>query len=252
VRRTPGKQLVAVTPHDDVAPWLLPDWTLRTDTMSFAWNEPAQRPPLSVEVVRVHASAWQWFAPHHYLTATLNPSARCFLGIVEGRPAVFAAILPQPHHTLKNAWRFSRVVVLPDNERTNRGYSSVSLLLIDEASRTGDDLYRAMRPVLAMNNGRLVAGSTPFGKRGWFFEEFENLNSRQEWHRIRVTAEMCPRYSAEFLAYEREAQGERWFNQEFMACFESMIDEVFSYEDIQDALSLGDSVRPLFPCGATA
>jgi len=62
----------------------------------------------------------------------------------------------------------SRIVGLAGNETTVRGFSAVSLLLIDEAARVDDELYRAMRPVLAVCNGDLWLMSTPNGKRGFF------------------------------------------------------------------------------------
>ena len=40
----------------------------------------------------------------------------------------------------------SRIVGLPENETTIRGFSDVSLMLIDEASRVPDEIYGAMRP----------------------------------------------------------------------------------------------------------
>src|SRR5262245_42637935 len=43
----------------------------------------------------------------------------------------------------------SRVVSLPGSEGGIRGYSGVRLLVIDEAARVLDDLYRAVRPMLA-------------------------------------------------------------------------------------------------------
>ena len=45
----------------------------------------------------------------------------------------------------------SRVVCLPCREDTIRGYSGVTLLVIDEAARVPDDLYRAVRPMLAVS-----------------------------------------------------------------------------------------------------
>ena len=39
----------------------------------------------------------------------------------------------------------SRIVGLPENETTIRGFSDVSLLLVDEAARVPDEIYRAMR-----------------------------------------------------------------------------------------------------------
>src|SRR5262249_46209279 len=66
----------------------------------------------------------------------------------------------------------SRILSLPAQEETIRGYSGVNLLLIDEAARVPDALYRSVRPMLAVSQGRLVALSTPYGKRGWFYEEW--------------------------------------------------------------------------------
>lgn len=47
----------------------------------------------------------------------------------------------------------SRIVCLPCSEHTIRGYSNVSLLVIDEAAIVPDDLYRAVRPMLAVSGG---------------------------------------------------------------------------------------------------
>ncbi len=48
----------------------------------------------------------------------------------------------------------SRILCLPGEEATIRGFSP-NLLVIDEASRVPDDLYRAVRPMLAVSQGRL-------------------------------------------------------------------------------------------------
>ncbi|HEV3163597.1 MAG TPA: terminase family protein, partial [Isosphaeraceae bacterium] len=135
----------------------------------------------------------------------------------------------------------SRIIGLPASEGKVRVYSSVALLLIDEASRVGDDLYRAMRPMLAVSRGRLLALSTPFGKRGWFHDAWHGAG---DWERVKVTAEQCPRIPADFLAEERRALGERWYRQEYQCSFEDNIDAVFAYADIQAAMS--DEVKPLF------
>jgi hypothetical protein len=135
----------------------------------------------------------------------------------------------------------SRVVSLPENEEGIRGFSSVSLLVIDEAARVADSLYCAVRPMLATSNGRLIGLSTPFGRRGWFHDEWF---SPRTWERVRITAEQCPRISLDFLAEERESLGPRWFAQEYHCSFEDAIDSVFRAEDIEAALSA--DVEPLF------
>jgi hypothetical protein len=68
----------------------------------------------------------------------------------------------------------SRIISLPGDESTIRGYSGVSLLVIDEASRVLDDLYRSVRPMLAVSGGSLIALSTPWGRRGWWFEAWHS------------------------------------------------------------------------------
>jgi hypothetical protein len=135
----------------------------------------------------------------------------------------------------------SRIISLPGDEETIRGYSGVRLLIVDEASRVPDDLYRAVRPMLAVSRGRLVCLSTPFGKRGFFWEEWEGSGP---WERVRITADQCPRISAEFLEEERRALGERWWRQEYFCSFEDVIDAVFSHADVRAALC--DDLPPLF------
>ena len=58
----------------------------------------------------------------------------------------------------------SRIVGLPGTEATVRGFSAVSLLLIDEASRVDDAMYKALRPMLAVGDGDLWLMSTPYGQ----------------------------------------------------------------------------------------
>jgi hypothetical protein len=134
----------------------------------------------------------------------------------------------------------SRVVSLPGDEGTVRGYSGAKLLVLDEASRIPDELYRTVRPMLATSRGKLVALTTPWGQRGWFFETW---HGREPWHRVRVAADQCPRITPEFLAEERQALGEKFFMQEYFNSFESMVGALFTEEVIQNALS-GD-VQPL-------
>jgi hypothetical protein len=47
----------------------------------------------------------------------------------------------------------SRIIGLPGEEGTIRGFSAVSLLVIDEAARVQDTVYKALRPMLAVADG---------------------------------------------------------------------------------------------------
>lgn len=66
----------------------------------------------------------------------------------------------------------SRIAALPGKEGTIRGFSGVDSLIVDEASRVPDALYQAIRPMLAVSGGDILLLSTPFGKRGFFFQEW--------------------------------------------------------------------------------
>jgi hypothetical protein len=135
----------------------------------------------------------------------------------------------------------SRIISLPGDEETIRGYSGVRLLVVDEAARVPDDLYRSVRPMLAVSQGRLVCLSTPFGKRGFFHGEWHGSAT---WERVKITADQCPRIKPEFLEEERQALGDRWFRQEYFCSWEEALGAVFSHDAIMRALV---DLPPLFP-----
>jgi hypothetical protein len=129
----------------------------------------------------------------------------------------------------------SRIVGLPGKESTVRGYSAVSLLLVDEASRVSNEMYRAIRPMLAVSAGTLWLLSTPFGKQGFFYEAWEH--GGDAWQRFRVRAEECSRIPASFLREERREQGERWYRQEYGCEFLDAVDGVFDRGLVEAAIS---------------
>ena len=112
----------------------------------------------------------------------------------------------------------ARVLCLPGREETIRSFGGVTLLVLDEAARIPDRLYRSVRPMLAVSRGRLVALSTPFGQRGWFYEEWKGDGP---WKRVKVTWRDCPRITADFIAEETRAMGAAWVAQEYECSFTS-------------------------------
>ena len=130
----------------------------------------------------------------------------------------------------------SRIVALPADATTIRGYSAVKLLIVDEAAFVPDDTMAAVRPMLAVSSGRMLAMSTPFGRRGWFYGASES----QEWRVTTVTADKCPRISAEFLAAERQALGEWRYKQEYECQFVDIAGLMFSTDDIDAIFTAGE------------
>jgi hypothetical protein len=118
----------------------------------------------------------------------------------------------------------SRIVSLPGREGTIRSYSNVALLILDEASRVADELYRSVRPMLAVSQGRLIALSTPFGQRGFFWQEWVHGTG---FRKILVTWRECPRITPAFIAEERASLGDQWVRQEYECSFEALAGLVY-------------------------
>jgi hypothetical protein len=135
----------------------------------------------------------------------------------------------------------SRIVGLPGTESTIRGFSAVSLLLVDEAARCSDDLYLAIRPMLAVSDGTLWLMSTPFGKRGFFYETW--ANGGPEWERFRAPATECARIRKAHLDEERATMGDRWFRQEYLCEFEDTVSGIFARDLVEGAIT--DEIEPL-------
>jgi hypothetical protein len=140
----------------------------------------------------------------------------------------------------------SRIVTLPGTDKTIRGFSGAALLIVDEASRVADELYFAVRPMLAVSGGSLMMLSTPYGKRGVFFEEW---TKGRGWERYEVPARECPRIAEAFLAEERRSLPDWVYRQEYLCSFEETEDAVFTTEMVDAAVSA--DVTPLFGLGAT-
>jgi len=120
VVRRMGRTFVAVSCHYDIIPWLCPDWIYEPHTESFSWGSLRQRPPIALDIRRAERGEWKLFKPHHYLSADLNPTARCFVAQIAGAPVAFVAVMSFPHAT-RPGFREHRVVCLPDYQGVGIG-----------------------------------------------------------------------------------------------------------------------------------
>jgi hypothetical protein len=137
----------------------------------------------------------------------------------------------------------SRILALPGTEKTIRGLAGASLVIIDEAARVEDELLAAVRPMLATNAaGRLIALTTPNGKRGFFYEAWHG--DPDSWHRVRVSAQECPRISQAFLDEELRELGPTRFSEEYGLQFVDSEESAFPAMIIDNAFS--QEVLPLW------
>jgi hypothetical protein len=196
----------------------------------------------TTSVLAVHAAVYQ----PESLVLIVSPSSRQSAELFRKCLTVYRTLGRPIPATAETALRLelengSRIISLPGQESTLRGYSAVSLLCLDEAARIEDGLYYSLRPMMAISHGKIIAMSTPWGRRGWWFTAWQD---EADWHKVEVPASLCPRISPEFLAAEQRTLGPWWYRQEYCCQFSDTVDQVFSSEVL--AASLSSEVKPLF------
>jgi hypothetical protein len=216
----------------DPDPWQRDALTSPAGRMLFNCSRQSGKSTISA-VLAVHTALTEPGALVLLLSPTLRQSSELFKKCIGIYRAAGRPISPESETALSLTLDTgSRIVSLPGKEGTVRGYSGVALLIIDEAARVPGDLYRSVRPMLAVSGGRLLALSTPFGTRGWWYEAWR---SDEPWQRFEVPASMCPRIPAAFLAEEARTLGEFWYRQEYECRFMDAQTASFRREDIDRA-----------------
>jgi len=218
---------------------------LRSPARQFILNTSRQVGKSTITgVLAAHAALYEPGAPVLLLSPSLRQSGLLFAkvkAVLRALGSAFSDVVTDNalSVTLGNG---SEIHSLPGKAGTVRGFSGVHTLIIDEAAYVPDDLYRATRPMLAVSRGRLVLLSTPFGRRGFFHDEWTKGGPR--WERVEVTYQDCPRITPDFIAEEQRALG-IFFEQEYCCQFLDTTNQLFRGADI-DAM-MDPDVLPLFP-----
>jgi hypothetical protein len=173
----------------------------------------------------------------------------------------------------------SWIMVVPATEKAARGPSAPRLILLDEASRIEDIVYRSgIIPMLTDNpDCELISISTPNGKEGFFFESFgnpkwERYEVRSPWDVVDLEFRLEPAGPEAGYRKQRAAQGilgyysprhmnreEQEFNlgemgpmmyrQEYGVEFVEPGDQVFGYDDIERMMNAGAAAMDLDAIG---
>lgn len=122
-----NKKIVLASCHFDIMEWLMPDWTYSPLKGRVERHEYARRnrPTIELSIFRCRYETWKIFKQHHYMSQNLNKAAKCFVLLLNEKPVGFIAILPFPHGNIKNGFRISRVVVLPDYQGLSIGFTII-------------------------------------------------------------------------------------------------------------------------------
>ena len=200
----------------------------------------------STAALALHTALYESDALVLLLSPSLRQSQELFRAVMRLFERIRGAASPEAESSLRlELENGSRIAALPGKEETVRGFAGVKLLVIDEAARVADDLYRAVRPMLAVSEGRMICLSTPWGKRGFFHDCWMN---GEGWERTKVPATECARIPVAFLEAERRSMPRAWFEHEYMCVFAETEGAVFRYDDVMAAMK--DDLEPLFPIEA--
>jgi ABC-type lipoprotein export system ATPase subunit/predicted acetyltransferase len=113
IRRT-NKRIVLASCHFDIMEWLQPDWIYSPSKGRLEIASQLRQPKIELQIFRCRYETWNLFKQHHYLTEDLNKAANTYVITLNDKPVGFLGILPFPHGHIKNGYRISRIVVLPD------------------------------------------------------------------------------------------------------------------------------------------
>ena len=175
IRRT-NKRIVLASCHFDIMEWLQPDW-IYSPLKKRLETPRLNRPRIELQIVRCRYETWELFKQHHYLSEDLNKASKCFIVLWNDKPVAFFAFLPLPSGTLKNAWRGSRSVVLPDYQGLGIGFK-VSKYLHSLFKKQGIRMYvKSSNP--AIINSRLK----DVDYKGGVSNSKEDKNTNMNWSR---------------------------------------------------------------------
>lgn len=113
IRRN-NKKIVLASCHFDIMEWLQPNWIYSPSKGRLEIASLLRRPKIKLQVFRCRYETWNLFKQYHYLTEDLNKACICYVTTMNDKPVAFNAVLPFPHGSIKNGYRMSRTVVLPD------------------------------------------------------------------------------------------------------------------------------------------
>jgi ABC-type ATPase involved in cell division/GNAT superfamily N-acetyltransferase len=124
IRKT-NKKIIVASCHFDIMEWLMPDWTYsplkeRVERHDYLRQG---RPKINLQVSRCESKTYDLFKKHHYMTEAVNKAFKFILFEWNEKPIAIAVIGMQTSGGISNAYRDSRIVVLPDYQGLGIGTS---------------------------------------------------------------------------------------------------------------------------------
>jgi phage FluMu gp28-like protein len=143
----------------------------------------------------------------------------------------------------------SRILSLPNNPDRLRAYSATDIYLDEAAHFLNDEpVMRAINPMLIATQGTLTIISTPFGKRGLFWENYQRATNNQSIDPTVKAYDLCPStisplITKAHLERERQMLTDLEFRQEYLGEFLEEVDVYFPIDLITPCVN--PALQPL-------
>ena len=181
--RKHNKKIILASCHFDIFEWLMPDWTCSPQnggTLERGDYLRQGRPKIELQVSRVESKTWDFFKKHHYMTQSVNKAYKFILFEWNHKPIAIAVIGLQIGRGVGNAYRCSRIVVLPDYQGMSIGYY-ISQFIGGISKESGYRFFfKTIHPAIgeSMNKNSLIWNPTAFnGKQRKKSSSIENKYS---------------------------------------------------------------------------
>lgn len=221
---------------------LLRDWGIRTRAVRKSRQ-------VGITTTIAHEAVWKTFTKPRQRILIVSPSLRQSKMVME----IIQEICGSNRRLLANVARNnsvelqtrngSSIVATPNNPDRIRGYTADDIYLDEAAHFLNDEpVMRAIKPMLSATQGHFTVISTPFGKRGLFWDQYKMAVDRQahdsnvkayEFHPSTISPLITPTY----LKEERQNLTDLEYKQEFEAVFIEEADVYLTMELVQRCVS---------------
>lgn len=126
----------------------------------------------------------------------------------------------------------SRIIALPvGNTGENiRGYGGPdNMIIVDEAAFIDDSIFQeVLAPMMMVGSGTFILLSTPFGKKGFLYEKFND----DSWYTMQVPTSANPLIDEEDIDEQRRNLTTTQFKQEVLGQFVESADSFFTRDEL--------------------
>ena len=194
---------------------------------------------IGITTTVAHEAIWKVFTMPNRMILIVSPSDRQSK-IVMSRIQAVVNLNPRLYErvTAKNTSELqldnrSAILSLPNNPDRLRGFSATDIYL-DEAAHFLNDgpVMAAIKPMLIATKGTFTVVSTPFGKRGIFYEQYQLVTNQQGADPTMKAYDLHPSIinpliSATDLEAENQNLTELEFKQEYLGEFIEQTDTYY-------------------------